>query len=65
MGQVGRGQALRRDRAQAGDDIWVSGTLGDAAGALRLWQQGALSIATATLLADYACACACCGRRRA
>ncbi len=31
MGQVGRGQALRRDRAQAGDDIWVSGTLGDAA----------------------------------
>ena len=53
MGQVGRGQALRRDRAQLGDDIWVSGTLGDAAGALRLWQQGALSIATATLLADY------------
>jgi len=53
MGQVGRGQALRRDRAQVGDDIWVSGTLGDAAGALRLWQQGALSIATATLLADY------------
>ena len=31
----------------------MSGTLGDAAGALRLWQQGALSIATATLLADY------------
>ncbi|HIE0527401.1 TPA: thiamine-phosphate kinase [Stenotrophomonas maltophilia] len=53
MGQVGRGQALRRDRAQVGDDIWVSGTLGDAAGALRLWQQAALSIATATLLADY------------
>lgn len=26
MGQVGRGQALRRDRAQVGDDIWVSGT---------------------------------------
>jgi len=53
MGQVGRGQALRRDRAQVGDDIWVSGTLGDAAGALRLWQQGALNVATATLLADY------------
>ncbi|EJE6498374.1 thiamine-phosphate kinase, partial [Salmonella enterica] len=53
MGQVGRGQALRRDRAQVGDDIWVSGTLGDAAGALRLWQQGALNLATATLLADY------------
>ncbi|MCU1019036.1 thiamine-phosphate kinase [Stenotrophomonas geniculata] len=53
MGQVSRGQALRRDRAQIGDDIWVSGTLGDAAGALRLWQQGALNVATATLLADY------------
>ncbi|KAG1359819.1 hypothetical protein G6F61_014470 [Rhizopus arrhizus] len=36
MGQVGRGQALRRDRAQVGDDLWVSGTLGDAAGALKL-----------------------------
>ncbi|MEO8407799.1 MAG: AIR synthase-related protein, partial [Oxalobacteraceae bacterium] len=24
------GQALRRDAAQAGDDIWISGTLGDA-----------------------------------
>ncbi|WP_439448038.1 thiamine-phosphate kinase [Stenotrophomonas sp. ATs4] len=53
MGQVARGQALRRDRAQVGDDIWVSGTLGDAAGALRLWQQGALNVATATLLGDY------------
>lgn len=53
MGQVGRGQALRRDRAQVGDDLWVSGTLGDAAGALKLWQQGALNVAAATLLADY------------
>jgi hypothetical protein len=31
MGEVPRGRALRRDGAQAGDDIWVSGTLGDAA----------------------------------
>ncbi len=31
MGEVPRGQALRRDGAQAGDDIWVSGTLGNAA----------------------------------
>ncbi|KAG1316489.1 hypothetical protein G6F62_013458 [Rhizopus arrhizus] len=53
MGQEGRGQALRRDRAQVGDDLWVSGTLGDAAGALKLWQQGALNVAAATLLADY------------
>lgn len=31
MGEVPRGKALRRDRARAGDDVWVSGTLGDAA----------------------------------
>lgn len=29
-GQIPIGEALRRDAAQAGDDIWVSGTLGDA-----------------------------------
>jgi thiamine-monophosphate kinase len=34
MGEVPAGQALRRDGAHAGDDIWVSGTLGDAALAL-------------------------------
>lgn len=31
MGEVPEGQAIRRDGAAAGDDIWVSGTLGDAA----------------------------------
>lgn len=31
MGEVPRQQALRRDAAQPGDDIWVSGTLGGAA----------------------------------
>ncbi len=31
MGEVPRGRALRRDGAQLGDDIWVSGTLGEAA----------------------------------
>lgn len=30
FGEVPIGQALRRDAAQVGDDIWVSGTLGDA-----------------------------------
>lgn len=30
FGQVPAGQALRRDGAQVGDDIWVSGTLGGA-----------------------------------
>ena len=33
-GEVPAGRALRRDGARAGDDIWVSGTLGDAALAL-------------------------------
>jgi thiamine-monophosphate kinase len=31
MGEVLRGKALRRDGAQVGDDIWVSGLLGNAA----------------------------------
>jgi len=34
MGQIPAGRALRRDGAKAGDDIWVSGQLGDAALAL-------------------------------
>jgi len=34
VGEVPRGRALRRDGARAGDDVWVSGTLGDAALAL-------------------------------
>lgn len=32
--------ALLRSGARAGDDVWVTGTLGDAAAALRQWQAG-------------------------
>ncbi len=35
-GFVAPGRVLRRDAAQVGDEVWVSGTLGDAAGALAL-----------------------------
>lgn len=35
MGLVETGGALRRDAAQVGDDVWVTGTLGDAALALQ------------------------------
>ncbi|RDZ27059.1 thiamine-phosphate kinase [Lysobacter silvisoli] len=39
-GMVEPGRALRRDRAREGDTVWVSGTLGDAAGALAQWRAG-------------------------
>ena len=41
MGEVPPGQALRRDGAQAGDDVWVSGVIGSAAMALA-YRQGRL-----------------------
>ena len=50
IGSVPPGQALRRDGAQPGDDVWVSGTLGDARlalGALR----GEWTLAPAALAA--------------
>ncbi len=52
LGQVPHGKALRRDGAQAGDDIWVSGTPGEAAAALQLWQRGALDITRRAQSAD-------------
>ena len=39
-GLVTAGAALRRDGARAGDDVWVSGSLGDAAAALAQWRAG-------------------------
>ncbi len=38
LGHVSEGQALRRNTAKPGDDIYVSGTLGDAAAGLRCLQ---------------------------
>jgi len=43
-GFVPEGQALRRDGARAGDEVWVTGSIGDAAGALAQWRaRGPLS----------------------
>jgi thiamine-monophosphate kinase len=39
-GLVSPTQALRRDAARVGDDLWITGTLGDAAGALAQWRAG-------------------------
>ncbi len=47
MGWVPEGQALRRDGAQPGDDIWVTGVPGEAGLALALWQQGVLDVSRA------------------
>jgi thiamine-monophosphate kinase len=41
-GFVEESRALRRAAARDGDDVWVSGTLGDAAAALEQWRANAL-----------------------
>lgn len=50
FGEVAPGQTLRRDAAQAGDDIWVSGALGDARLALAAYRNE-LAVDNATLAA--------------
>lgn len=46
FGEVPSGQAIRRSGAASGDDVWVSGTLGDAAlGLLALRDEAALEAA--------------------
>jgi len=52
FGELAPGQALRRDAARAGDDIWISGTLGDARLALAgLLDEVTLDAADAALAA--------------
>jgi thiamine-monophosphate kinase len=41
-GLVPKGRALLRSQAKAGDDVWVTGSIGDAAAALRQWQAGGM-----------------------
>lgn len=45
IGSVPPGAALRRDGAREGEDIWITGTPGEAAAALALWQAGQLEVA--------------------
>ena len=47
FGEIPTGKALRRNQAQVGDDIWVSGTLGDARLALSAMQSKLTLEATA------------------
>ena len=55
LGHVSEGQALRRNTAKPGDDIYVSGTLGDAAAGLRCLQnsESALDKETKALVDRY------------
>jgi thiamine-monophosphate kinase len=53
FGEIEPGHALRRDAARAGDDIWISGTLGDARLALAgYWNELALNPAEQELAAQ-------------
>jgi thiamine-monophosphate kinase len=54
FGEVPDGLAIRRSGAQLGDEVWVSGTLGDAALGLRLFQDALQGSARLDLTADQA-----------
>ena len=56
MGETPQGQALRRDAAQVGDDVWVSGELG--LGAIAVAQHSG-KLADAGLSDDVLAACQC------
>ncbi len=51
LGLIEPGRALRRDGANVGDAVFVSGTLGDAAAGLRLWLAGVRDPAARELFA--------------
>ena len=53
LGAVAAGGALRRDGAQPGDDIWVSGALGGAAAAVAERQAGRRAAAAAAERLDW------------
>lgn len=49
FGEAPRGAAIRRSGARAGDEVWVSGVLGDAALALRALRAGKRTVEGATV----------------
>jgi thiamine-monophosphate kinase len=56
IGEVAQGKMLRRAHAKAGDDIWVTGTIGDAALGLRVLRADGLGLSerhNASLVARY------------